>query len=152
MKVRYSIVSGTAALLLLASAYGQETVKPLGREWTVFEFITGFHHVFDRDNQFELRVLESDVSATVALNPVYIYLVITNNSSAADLQRYVWLLPYKVSKVKGVKLLDSVLQIQAEVDADPWNPSKRVRRRLSVRYSVSHGVLSDTLSVSEKPL
>jgi len=55
------------------------------------------------------ELLESDASATVAMNPVYLYLMITNNLSAAELQQYVWLLPNRVSSVTGIKLVGSTL-------------------------------------------
>jgi hypothetical protein len=99
-----------------------------------------------------VRLLEADGSVTVALNPVALYVVITNNSSGADLQHYVWRLPHRVSKVKGVKLSPPILRIRAEIDADPSDSSKKVEKVLSVQYSVSHRVLSDTLSMSEEPL
>ena len=148
MKGRRTIFIKVVALLLVTSACGQETTTPLGGEWATWAMITGFHHVFDKRNQLEVRLLQADGSATVALNPVSLYVVITNNSSAADLQQYVWLLPHRVRNVKSIKLVDSVLQIRAEVDADP-EASKSAPRELSVRYSVSDGVLSKTLIVSE---
>jgi hypothetical protein len=152
MNTRRSSIAGIVALFLLAPAHGQETVKPLDAEWATFAIITGFHHAFDTQSQFEVRLLEADRSVTVAMNPVALYVVITNNSSGADVQHYVWRLPQRVSKVKGVKLSPPILQIRAETDADPWDSSKRVGKVLSVQYSISHGVLSDTLSVSDEPL
>jgi hypothetical protein len=103
MNTRHSIIATTVGLLVLASAHGQETIKPLGAEWATLSIVTGFHHAFDTQNHFEVRLLEDDGSATVAMNPIALYVVITNNSSAADLQQYVWLLPHRASKVKGVK-------------------------------------------------
>jgi hypothetical protein len=138
-----------AVLLLVASASGQQTTTPLGREWANWGMITGFHHAFDKRNQLEVRLIEADGSATVGLNPVSLYVVITNNSSAADLQQYVWLLPRRVRDVKGIKLVDSTLKIKAEIDADA-EASNRVPSELSVRYSVSDGVLGNTLQVTEQ--
>jgi hypothetical protein len=150
MKRQRTVFIRVVALLLVASACGKETTTPLGAEWATWAMITGFHHAFDKRNQLEVRLLEADGSATVGLNPVSLYVVITNNSSAADLQQYVWLLPYRVRNVKSVKLVDSILQIRAEVDADP-EASKSAPRELSVRYNISDGVLCNTLLVSERP-
>jgi hypothetical protein len=149
MKRRRTIFIKVVAVLLVASACGQETTTPLAAEWATWAMITGFHHAFDKHNQLEVRLLEADGSATVALNPISLYVVITNNSSAADLQQYVWLLPHRVRNVKGIKLVDSILQIRAEVDADP-EALKSAPRELSVRYNVSNGVLSNTLTVTER--
>jgi hypothetical protein len=150
MNRRHSILATTLVLLFLASAHGQETIKPLGGQWATLATITGFHQALDKQNDFEVRLLEADGSATVAMNPVALYVVVTNSSSAADLQYHVWRLPHGVSKVKGVKLTPPILRIRAETDADPWDSSKKAGKVLSVRYSISHGVLSDTLSVSEE--
>jgi hypothetical protein len=152
MKTPYSIVTRILMLVLLTSAYGQEPIRPLRAEWTSLGIITGFHHAFDKQNHFEVRLLEADGSATVALNPIAMYVVITNNSSAADLQQYVWRLPHGVRNVKRVRLVGLTLRIRAELDADPFDPSKSVGRELNVRYSVSNGVLNDTLWVSEEAL
>jgi len=152
MNARHSILAITVALLVLASAHSQETIKPLGGQWATLAIITGFHRAFDTQNQYEVRLLEADGGATVAMNPIAMYLVITNNSSAADLQYHVWLLPHRVSKVKSVELSPPILRIRAEFDADPSDRSKRVGKVLSVRYGVSRGVLSDTLLMSEGPL
>jgi hypothetical protein len=151
MNTRRSIIAISAASLLLSSAHAQETIKPLDAEWATLAIITGFHEAFDKQNDFEVRLLEADGSVTVALNPVALYVVI-NNSSGADLQHYVWRLPHRVSEVKGVKLSPPILRIRAEIDADPSDSSKKVEKVLSVQYSVSHRVLSDTLSMSEEPL
>lgn len=149
MKKKQSLILTTLALVLSTSAYGQETIKPLGLKWANVGMITGFHHAFDRDNHFEVRLLEADGSATVALNPISMYLVITNNLSAADLQQYVWLLPRRVRNVRDVKLIDSTLRIRAEIDADPYDSSKSMPAEMTVRYSVSNGVLNDTLRISQ---
>lgn len=149
MNTRRTIIASSLALLLITSAHGQETIKALGSEWATLAIITDFHHAFDMKNQFEVRLLEADGSATVAMNPIAMYVVITNSSSVADLRNYVWLLPFRASKVKSVQLKAPILEIRAEVDADPFDPSKRAEKIISVRYSVSHGVLSDTLSMNE---
>jgi hypothetical protein len=150
MKNVSSISLTTLAVLALTSAYAQEAVKPLGAEWANFEMITGFHHAFDEHRRFEVRLLESDASATVALNPVSIYIVITNNLSGADLQQYVWMLPSRVRAVKGIKLAGSTLRIKTEVDADPYDSSKSAERDLTVQYDISDGVLKDTLLIEER--
>jgi hypothetical protein len=152
MNMRCSLIFKAVAVFVLASAQGQETSKPLGAEWAALGIITGFHQAFDKQNHFEVRLLEADGSATVALNPISLYVVVTNNSSAADLQQRVWLLPYRVSRVKGIKLVRGVLQINGEIDADPSDSSKQTAVRLDVEYTVSDGVLGDTVAVSKKQL
>ena len=90
--------------------------------------------------------------ATVALNPIFMYVVITNNSSARDVQEHVWLLRRRGRNVKGVRLVGSTIRIQAQVDADPFDSSRKADREVVVRYAVSDGVLGDMLRVSEKSL
>src|SRR5437763_5831259 len=104
MNIPRSIMEGMLALLLATPSRGQEAIKPLGAEWVTLAIITDFHQVFDKQNELEVRLLEADGSATVAMNPVALYVVITNSSSAADLQSHVWLLPQRVSKVTAVEL------------------------------------------------
>ena len=130
MNATRSLILTAVAIFFLTSAHGQETSKPLGAEWASLEIITGYHHVLDKLNHFEVRLLEADGGATVALNPISMYVVITNNSSAADLQQHIWLLPYRVSRVKGIKLVGSVLQINAQIDADPSDSSKQMGVRV----------------------
>lgn len=105
----------------------------------------------DRQTGFEVRLLEADGSATVALNPIAMYVVITNNSSGPDLQQHVWLLPHRVRSVKEVKLDGSEPRIRAEVDADPENPSKVANRQWNLGYDCSGGVLADALTITEQP-
>jgi hypothetical protein len=145
-----SFIAIIVALLVPTSANCQETIKPLEGELTTLAIITGFHQALDKQNGFEVRLLEVDASATVAMNPVALYVVITNSSSATDLQQHVWLLPHKVSKVQGVELSPPILRIRAEIDADPRDSSKRMGKVLSVRYTISDGALSDTLSMNEE--
>lgn len=152
MNTRLPLIATIVALLVPASASCQERIKPLDVKWSTLAIITGFHQALDKENDFEVRLLEADGSATVAMNPVSLYVVITNSSSAADLQYHVWLLPHRVSKVKRVELTPPILRIRAEVDADPSDPLKKVEKMLTARYSVSDRALSERLSISEELL
>jgi hypothetical protein len=84
------------------------------------------------------------------MNPVYLYLVITNNSSVADLQQSVWLLPHRVRSLTGIKLVGTTLRIETKVDSDPNDSSKSVPRELIVRYNVSDRMLANTILVTQR--
>jgi hypothetical protein len=131
----------------LASPPPGEAAIALSEEWQVLGLVTGFHAAADSKNSLELRLIESNGHATVAFNPITLYLVITNNSSG-ELQEHVWRLPVSVAKVRKIIVVKSVLKIHAEVDVshDP-----RVQRRRQITITVSYrfegGVLGEKILV-----
>jgi hypothetical protein len=106
-----------AALSLLCLSTYAVPAKPAPKEFDGFQLITGFHSHFDKSNGFEFRILEVDGSATAAMNPVDLYLVVTNNASGADLQSMIVRLP-KVSEIKSIRFTKDpgIIQIHAFID------------------------------------
>src|ERR1051325_1941054 len=63
--------------------------------------VTGFHRVTHKASGFDVRLLEADGSATVAWDPVSLFLVVTNNGTT-DSERRIWRLPRGVERVRGM--------------------------------------------------
>lgn len=135
-------------LALACLTQAADVVSSLGSEWSKLELITGMHQLTDRSNGLNVRILEADASATVAINPIYLYLVISNDSSGDDRQSYIWLLPNKVEKVEGVTLDEGVIRVRAQVDADPEDRTKTAQRDLCITYVVRSKKLSNKIEVS----
>ena len=92
-----------------------EAVKPMPAKWAVFEAITGFHSVVHREVGLAVRVLEADGSASVAMDPVSLFVVGTNGGTT-DLEAHVWLLPRTVAAVRDVVRSGCGVDIMADVD------------------------------------
>ena len=92
-----------------------------------------------------MRLLEADGSATAAMNPIDLYLVVTNNLSAGDLQEYIWRLPMRVAKVRSVKRIQSGILISA---TQGIRDSGKTRETLiSVRYQLNGSKINTALEV-----
>ena len=96
-----------------------------------------------------MRVIEANGEATVAINPITLYFVVTNDSSAGDLQQHIWRLPLTVGRVKSVTGIKSGVRILAVLEAGP-NGVKERKLSVVVGYSVSNGLLKDTITVQRE--
>jgi hypothetical protein len=94
-----------------------------------------------------MRVLEANGEATVAINPITLYFVVTNDSSAGDLQQHIWRLPLTVGRVKSVTGIKAGVRILAVLEAVPNAGIKERELSILVRYSASNGLLKDTITV-----
>jgi hypothetical protein len=83
--------------------------------WGVLGAITGFHSVRHRKSGLEARLLEADGSASVAEDPVALYLVVTNNGTSDRVER-IWRIPRGVVKVKGLVETPCGTDVRVEVD------------------------------------
>ena len=112
--------------------------------------VTGYHSSFDKTRHWEIRLLEADGSATVAHNPIGLYLVVTNNSSGSDLQEHVWRIPHGIEKLQKVSSIESGLKISAlrvgGIDEKTQRP-KLVPMIITARYEVKNGALADEVFV-----
>ncbi len=112
--------------------------------------ITGYHSFFDKTRKWEMRLLEADGSATVAHNPIGLFVVVTNNSSGPDLQEQVWRLPKGVEKVQKATPLESGLEISAlgvgGID-EKTQKAILVPKIITVKYEIRNGILADQLVV-----
>src|SRR5437016_12331771 len=109
----------------LASKSLGETVEPLDDSWQTLAMVTGFHSFRDKSNGMDVRLLEASGDVTVAINSVNLYFVVTNNSSAGDLQEHVWRLPFRVQSIRSTKQIQSGIIITAVQETNNTGNSKR---------------------------
>jgi hypothetical protein len=149
---RMVAILSLASLLLIGaearSAHGtSQEVVPLADQWSPLAMITGFHSVPNRAG-WAIRVLEADGSASVAENPVALFIVATNGGTS-NLRQNVWRLPEGVERVKRVAGSRCGVDIQAEVDNrdDPAaGPKAVVVKTCFIR---ANGELESRLRVEE---
>jgi len=111
-----------------------ETVQARG-DLDTYQAITAFHNLFLEEPGLEFRVLESDASATVAKDPITLFLVVTNNEGA-DYVGGTWELPFRVSRFLDLGHDEHAVVIVAEVDVMDEEGSVRgtVQKRWRVHY------------------
>jgi hypothetical protein len=98
-----------------------------GPEGKILGTLTGFHSVRLKKSDFEARLLEADGSASVARDPISLYLVVTNNATS-DLVEHTWRLSRGVARVRG--LTPSACGVDVKVDVDRVAPDGRVVGRV----------------------
>jgi hypothetical protein len=138
-----------ACSLQVASAAEQDAELLEGERWQSLGLITGFHSVQHKKSGFEVRVLEADGSASVAWDPIGLYLVVTNNGTSDGVER-TWRLQRGVARVKG--LLATQCGADIRVDVDRIRDGKAhgtMPRILRVCFLDSKGSLETRLKVSE---
>jgi hypothetical protein len=133
----------------VANTEPADVVTASDQEWQSLSMVTGFHSFSERENNFQVRVLEANGQATVALNPITLFLIVTNDSSAGDLQQHIWRLPIRVAHVKSVRGDNSEVHIVAMLDPVPDANVKAQQVNIIIRYEVSKGVLGDTIRVRQ---
>jgi hypothetical protein len=79
------------------------------------KMITGYHSVDHKAAHLQVRVLEADGSASVAINPVSLFLVVTNNGTSDEVT-YVWRLPKGVAQMRGLVVSECGVDISVAVD------------------------------------
>jgi hypothetical protein len=77
--------------------------------------VTGFHRVIHKSSGFDVRLLEADGSASVAWDPVSLFLVVTNNGTSDNVRR-VWRLPHGVERVRGMSPTTCGVDVRVDVD------------------------------------
>ena len=96
-----------------AAEQGAELLE--GERWQTLGLITGFHSVQDRKSGFEVRLLESDGSGSVAHDPIGLYVVVTNNGTSDAVER-TWRLRRGVARVKGLVVTKCGADVRVDVD------------------------------------
>ena len=85
-----------------------------------FARVTGFHRVNHKASGFDVRLLEADGSATVAWDPVSLFLVVTNNGTSENTQppgtQRIWRLPRGVERVRGISPTTCGVDVRVDVD------------------------------------
>lgn len=91
-----------AALLYPARSLAEEVleVQPAER-WSALAIVTGFHSVVHKKAGVEIRLLEADGSASVAEDPISLFLVVRKGATSGLVQR-IWRLPSGVARVRGL--------------------------------------------------
>jgi hypothetical protein len=139
-----------ACSLRVASAADLDAELLEGERWQALEMITGFHSVQHKRSGLEVRLLEADGSASVAQDPVQLFLVVTNNGTA-DAVEQTWRLRRGVARVKG--LVATKCGVDVRVDVDRIMPEGDTRgtlpRILRICFLDSKGTLEKQLKVSE---
>jgi len=111
--------------------------------------VTGFHRVTHKASGFDVRLLEADGSASVAWNPVSLFLIVTNNGTCDGVQR-IWRLPHGVVRVRGMSPTTCGADLRVDVDhirdtvvagTDP--------KVLHLCFLAENRLLCPTLSVTE---
>lgn len=131
----------------------QSTVEPLqGKEWQSLAMVTGFHALSNRKLGFAMRVLEADGSASVAENPVTLFIVVTNQGTS-DLEERVWRLPVGVAQVRKVTASRCGLEIAAEIEAEgePGAPGKKSPTVIRACFLSDKGKLDSKLRMEVGP-
>lgn len=97
-----------------ASASTAEEVEEAS-DVSALALVTGFHHVTHKASGFDVRLLEADGSASVAWDPVSLFLVVTNNGTSDGVQR-IWRLPRGVERVRGISATSCGVDVRVDVD------------------------------------
>ena len=95
--------------------------------------VTGFHSVSNGKLGLAMRVLEADGSASVAENPVLLFVVVTNQGTS-NLEERIWRLPQGVARVREATACKCGLKITAEVDGGDGKPGAAgAKSRVTIR-------------------
>jgi hypothetical protein len=119
-----------------------------GKEWQALGLVTGFHSVRIKKPGLEARLIEADGSASVAENPVALYLVVTNNGTS-DLVERIWRLPRGVARVKRLSTSDCGVDVSVDVDRFVDGVASGTSPKTLRLCFLSAGKLDPTLKVSE---
>jgi len=135
MEMKSAIV--IAIYSLFNPAAWAEPAPPAPKEFANFAMITGFHAHLDQASQFEFRILEVDGSATIAMNPIRLFLVVTNHASGEELQSRVVHLP-SVSALKKIRFLDrpDTISIEATFDRTSGDGAKHLSVTGTIEISI----------------
>jgi hypothetical protein len=107
-------VSLVCSLSRSAAAEEVEEAQPV-ETWSVLGMVTGYHSVAHKASGLAVRVLEADGSASVAWDPVSLFVVVTNNGTS-DGEEHVWRLPYGVERVRRLSPTSCGADVQVDVD------------------------------------
>jgi hypothetical protein len=134
-----------------ADASGADLLE--GAKWDALGLVTGFHAVTHKKSGFEARLLEADGSASVAHNPVALFLMATKNGTS-DLVEKIWRLERGVAGVRSIKATGCGIDIR--VDVDHFDSEGLVhgvdRRVLHACFISPQGTLLPTVTVTEASL
>ena len=123
-----------AVVLQPARSLAEEVseVQPAER-WSALGTITGFHRVVHKRSGVEIRLLEKDGSASVAEDPLSLFLVARKGATPALVER-IWRLPRGVARVRGMTTATCGADVRVDVDVirenDPVPGARQATLRL----------------------
>jgi hypothetical protein len=143
------LIAGLSIGIACGDPLPGEPAHPAPKEFQVLEMVTGLHSKFDKQG-YEFRIIEMDGSATVGLNPICLYLVVTNNSSGDDEQSKMVQLP-QVSEIKKVEFLEGDKKVVIDVVWDRPNEDGIQPRKeagvIEVWIPIKNGKLPEDIHV-----
>ena len=142
MKYTAQILAAYLLTLWLSSCQAPQNIsvektiaRPAPRNFEAMEWVTGLHIHFLKDIGYELRVLEMDGSASVALNPIYLYLLVTDNGPGDSGQSRMVSLP-KASEIKKVRFFGNEPRVQIDVMLDRMDEAGMVTIQVPATFEV----------------
>jgi hypothetical protein len=151
-KAAFLALAFVGLMASMRSAWAAEESGELleGPEWKILGLVTGFHSVHHKKSGLEVRLLEADGSASVAHDPVALYLLVTNNGTA-DSVEHTWRLTRGVARVRGLSVTGCGVDVQVDVDRfnSEGEPHGSTRKKLRLCFLSSDTKLQTTLKVSE---
>jgi hypothetical protein len=145
---RRAVAVVLAVLLSATVARASTDVAPIeGQEASTLGLLTAMRSMRHKKSGLEVRLLEADGSASVAQDPVALYLVVTNNGTS-DLQERVWRLPRGVARVRSLSETVCGVDVRVEVDG-PGEPVPKASQRVLHLCFLTDGHLASKLRFSE---
>ena len=149
------VLSAVLAVVLFgrgtfAADKGEDPLE--GPEWKFLDMVTGFHSVVHKKAGLEARILEADGSASVAQDPISLFLVVTNNDPADYVGR-AWRLRRGVARVRRLSASTCGIDLKVDVDGDVADTgmSHPISKVLHICFLGSDGKLLRQLKVTETP-
>ena len=109
-----------------------DAVVPLSKEWAPLAMITNIHALVHRRSGLAVCVLEADGLASVAENPISLFVVATNRGTS-DLREYVWRLPHGLGRLKKVTVSKCGIDIAGEIDVFGGEQGVGTKQSLVIR-------------------
>jgi hypothetical protein len=121
-----------------------------GKEWQALALITGFHAVHNKKAGFDARLLEADGSATVAQDPVALFVVVESGETP-NVIVHSWRLPRGVARVRGFAATECGAKVRVDVDRITAEGEVRgtTPRTLRLCFLAADGRVQERLRVTE---
>jgi hypothetical protein len=114
-RIAFVLAVNVVCSLSRASAAEEiQEAQPVER-WSVLGVITGYRSVVHKASGLEIRVLEADGSASVAWDPVSLFVIVTNHGTS-DLVQRVWQVPQGVVRGRSLSPTSCGADLQVDVD------------------------------------
>jgi hypothetical protein len=121
-----------------------------GKDWQALALITGFHSFQNKKAALDARLLEADGSATVAWDPVALFLVVKSGGTPQAVL-HTWRLSRGVARVRSFVATQCGADVRVDVDRTTTDGEVRgtIPRTLRLCFLAPDGKLQDRLRVSE---